>query len=95
LELEVEGVEPVQAGEAPAGTRAVDIAAVGALLVTLTSSAGAAAGVVDMVRGWLRRGSGGRTVELTIGDKTLKLSGASDEQQERLIQEFLRSVDGG
>ncbi len=94
LELEVEDVEPVQAGQAPAGTRAVDIAAVGALLVTLTSSAGAAARVVDMVRGWLRRGSGGRTVELTIGDKTLKLSGASDEQQERLIQEFLRSVDG-
>jgi hypothetical protein len=34
-------------------------------------------------------------VELAIGDKTLKLSGVTDEQQERLIQEFLRSVDTG
>ncbi len=94
LELAVDDVEPVHAGQAPAGTRAVDVAAVGALLVTLTSSAGAAAGVVDMVRGWLRRSSGARTVELSLGDKTLKLAGASDEQQERLIQEFLHAIGG-
>jgi hypothetical protein len=34
-------------------------------------------------------------VELTIGDKTLKLAGASDEQQDQLIREFLRSTGGG
>lgn len=94
LQLDVEDVEPVRAGPAPEGTRAIDVAAVGALLVTLTSSAAALTGVVNTVRGWLGQGSRGRTVELTIGDKTLKLAGASDEQQEQLVREFLRSTGG-
>lgn len=94
LQLEVDDVEPVREGPAPEGTRAFDVAAVGALLVTLTSSAAALGGVVDMVRGWLAQGSRGRSVELTIGDKTLKLAGATDEQQEQLIQEFLRTAGG-
>ncbi len=94
LQLDVDDVEQLHAGQAPTGTRAFDVAAVGALLVTLTSSATAVAGVIDTVRGWLVRGSSARTVELSIGDKTLKLSGASDEQQERLIREFVSSVSG-
>jgi hypothetical protein len=32
---------------------------------------------------------------LTIGDKTLKLTGASDEQQEQLVREFLRTTGAG
>ena len=95
LQLDVEDVEPVRTGPAPEGTRAIDVAAVGTLLVTLTSSAAALTGVVNTVRGWLAQGSQGRTVELTIGDKTLKLAGASDEQQDQLIREFLRSTGGG
>jgi len=94
LQLDVEDVEPVRAGPAPEGTRAIDVAAVGALLVTLTSSAAALTGVVNTIRGWLAQGSRGRTVELSIGDNTLKLAGASDEQQEQLIREFLRSTGG-
>jgi hypothetical protein len=95
LELNVDDVQRLRVGQAPAGTRALDVAAVGALLVSLSSSAGAVSRVVNLVRGWLKRGSPGRTVELPIGDKTLKLSEASTEQQERLIQQFLRSVDEG
>lgn len=95
LELDVNDVQRLRDGPAPAGARALDVAAVGALLVSLSSSAGALSRVVDVVRSWLRRGSPGQTVELSIGDKTLKLSGASTEQQERLIQQFLRSVDEG
>ncbi len=94
VQLEVDNVEPVRAGPAPEGTRALDVTAVGALLVTLTSSTAALAGVVDTMRKWLLQGSRGRTVELTIGDKTLKLAGASDEQQERLVSEFLRMTGG-
>jgi hypothetical protein len=95
LELDVDRVERVSAGAAPEGTRGLDVATIGALLVTLSSSANAVAGLVATVRGWLRHAPPGRTVELAIGDKTLKLSGATNEQQERLIQEFLRSVDTG
>lgn len=92
LQLEIDDVQPVRTGSAPEGTRALDVTTVGALLVSLTSSAAALAGVVDMVRGWLAQGSRGRTVELTIGDRTLKLTGASDEQQEQLVREFLRTT---
>jgi hypothetical protein len=95
LQLEIDDVEPVRTGPAPEGTRALDVTAVGALLVTLTSSAAALASVVDTVRGWLNQGSQGRSVELTIGDKTLKLTGASDEQQEQLVREFLRTTGAG
>jgi hypothetical protein len=95
LQLEIDDVEPMRTGPAPEGTRALDVTAVGALLVTLTSSAAALASVVDTVRGWLNQGSQGRSVELTIGDKTLKLTGASDEQQEQLVREFLRTTGAG
>ncbi|CAN5864087.1 hypothetical protein BH20ACT6_BH20ACT6_05350 [soil metagenome] len=94
LELDVEDVELPRGGTAPAGSRALDVAAVGALLVTLTSSARTVTSVVDTVRRWLARSPRGRTVELTIGDRSLRLEGASREQQERLVEQFLRSVDG-
>lgn len=42
------------------------------------------------VRTWLQRGQGGTSVKLTIGDRTLELSHATTEQQERLVEEFLR-----
>lgn len=92
LELDVDDVEHVGAGQAPAGARGFDVATVGALLVTLSSSTTAVVSLLTTVRGWLKYAPAGRTVELAIGDKTIKLSGATNEQQERLIREFLRSV---
>ena len=92
LELDVDDVERVAAGPAPAGTRGFDVATVGALLVTLSTSASAIGNLITIVRGWLRHAPAGRSVELAIGDKSIKLSGATNEQQERLIHEFLRSV---
>lgn len=89
LELDVDNVERLSAGDAPPGTRGLDVAALGALLVTCSTSASAITNLITTVRGWLRRAPAGRTVELTIRDRTLKLSNVSDEQQERLIQEFL------
>jgi len=61
-------------------------------MVTLTGSVDLVGRIVGSVRSWLARGSPERTVELSVGDKTLKLSAASPEQQERLVEEFLRSV---
>ena len=44
------------------------------------------------MRGWLQRGkTSGTSVKLTIGDRTLELSRATTQQQERLVEEFLRS----
>jgi hypothetical protein len=52
--------------------------------------------VVGAVREWLKRDpEPARTVKLTIGDRTIELSAASSEQQDRLITEFVRAVEPG
>lgn len=97
LSTDVYDVRFVRTGPAPDGTRGVDAIAVNQLLVTLPASLTAVATLVNAVRGWLSRSSDGRRVELTLGDKSLKLAKASSEEQQRLIEEFLHSAqpDGG
>ncbi len=90
LVLDVEDVSSVRRGPAPAGTRGLDVATVGELLVSVKLTGEILRAVVTTVRGWLARGGGGgRGVTLTIGDRTLQLNSASPEQQERLIEAFL------
>jgi hypothetical protein len=93
LELDVEDVSGVREGEAPLGSRAVDLAAVGALLVSMKDSIQLLGHLVAAVRSWLTRSSAERTVELTIGDKTLRITNASSDQQDRLIDEFIQAID--
>jgi hypothetical protein len=95
LELDVDDVRRPSGGEAPEGSRALELAAIGALLVTLKGSTEAISSVVTAIRGWLARGSSGRAVEVTIGDRTLKLTAATPEQQDRVVAEFLRTATAG
>lgn len=92
LSTDVDDVSFVRTGPRPDGSRGVDAAAINQLLVTLPASLAAIATLVNTVRAWLSRSSDGRTVELTLGDKSLKLANASPDDQQRLIQEFLQSV---
>lgn len=86
-------VSQFRAGAAPAGTRALDIAAIGALLVSVKLSTESVGAVVRTIRGWLGRAGGtGRSVTLTVGDRTLVLESATAEQQEQLVREFLHSL---
>src|SRR5215207_7362728 len=64
LSGDADDVARVSAGDAPPGARAVDLAAVGALLVTLQTSVAVLHRVITTVRGWLGRGSGERSAEL-------------------------------
>jgi len=54
LQLDVEDVTAVQAGEPPPGARVVGVTAVGNLLVTLGQSAEGLRSVVSAIRNWLR-----------------------------------------
>jgi len=92
LALDVQDVRAVSGGAAPPGTRGIDVAAVGALLVTLQSATSLVEKLVRTISGWLAPGPPGRSVEVSIGDKVLKLSGASAEDQRRLIDEFVQAV---
>ena len=96
LNLDVDDVEQVRDGEAPSGTRGLELAALGALLVTLNQSTDLVAHVVNTVREWLKRDpEPTRTVRLTLGDRTIELSAASSDQQDRLVAEFVRASSGG
>jgi len=90
LQLDVEDVKALPAGEPPPGARGFDVAAVGALLVTFGQSADGLRSVLSVISGWLRRGEGeGRTVRLELGGDALELTQASTADQERLIELFV------
>jgi hypothetical protein len=87
---EVDKVAPVSAGPAPAGTRAVDVTAIGAFLVTVKPSIELLSKVVGVVRGWLRR-SGEGTLKITVNGSTLELT-PTQEQQDELVRAFLKQA---
>ena len=91
LQLDVEDVKALPAGEPPSGARGFNAATVGALLIALGQSAQGLRSVVSVIRDWLRRDEGkGRTVRLELGGDALELSQASGADQERLIELFVR-----
>ena len=92
LGTDAQSVDRLRAGPAPAGTRGLDAATIGTLLVGVTSSTWAITQVVDTVRGWVGRASRDCAVQISVGDQTLRLAGAATEQQRQLVTEFLRSV---
>jgi hypothetical protein len=92
LDLDVEAVELPRAGEAPPGTRAVELAALGALVVTIAKSP-LLVPVVAAVRSWLA-GAPDRTIKLELDGDVLELSGLSSNEQRRLTDEWLRRHTG-
>jgi hypothetical protein len=88
LDLDVEAVEVPRAGEPPPGTRAVDLAALGALVVNVADSQLLAA-VLGAVRTWLA-GSPRRSIKLQLGGDVLELTGLPSKEQRRLTDEWLR-----
>jgi hypothetical protein len=88
-------VSRLAGGAPPAGTRAVDPAIVGALVVAATSSAASLAQVVDVVRRWRTRGPSGRAVEVAVGEHRLALTGASADEEAALVAAFLAAAGPG
>jgi hypothetical protein len=90
LQLDVDDVQRTTAGPAPDGARAVDVAAIGALVVSIGSTAVGLKDVVSVVRGWLSRGDGvRRTVKIQIDGDALELSEVSISEQDRLVNLFV------
>ena len=87
LDLDVEAVELVRAGGPPPGTRGVELAALGALVVTVGQSP-LFGPVLATVRSWLA-GSQQRSVKLELDGDILELTGLSSKEQQRLADEWL------
>ncbi len=93
LETDVKSVALARSGSAPKGAKVVDPIALGSLLVTLSASGGLLATTVGTIREWLSRRHGG-SVKLKMGDEEISLTGLSSEQQNRLIEEWIKRHGG-
>lgn len=93
LALDVESVSAPTLGPPPPGAKAVDVAAIGALIVTLRGSVDLVEKVVTTLRSWLARGRGEpRKVVMSVGGHSIELFSATAEQQQALVEEFLRTT---
>jgi hypothetical protein len=88
LDLDVDDVREVTGGDVPAGSKAVELVALGALIVRLVKSPKALLGVVRAISGWVDRG-GARSVKIQIGDDVLEVTGISSEDQHALIDDWI------
>jgi hypothetical protein len=86
---EVESVGPATSGDVPEGTRSSLAAVAGALVLSVRPSARQLLSVLGLIRQWLRRSPLQRTVKVTIDGDTLELTGASDELQSRVVDDWV------
>jgi hypothetical protein len=85
LDLDVDRVEPLTAGEAPEGAKGVELLALGGLVVQFALQPEVLTSIVDGVRSWLQRQSA-RSVKLTLDGDALEVTGVSSEEQDRLVE---------
>ena len=95
LETPVDSVAVPTIAEAPEGSRAVGIVAIGALIVKMAGSADTIEKVVGVVRSWFNRKPAARTLKITVGSDVLELSSATLEQQQQLIDAFVERASAG
>jgi hypothetical protein len=94
LELDVDAVEPATGGEPPAGSKSVELLAIGGLVVQFAMKSEILKSVVDATAAWLGR-QHGRSVKLTLDGDTLEVSGVSSDEQRRLVDLWVaRHADG-
>jgi hypothetical protein len=85
LELDVAGVDDLPAHDVPGDAKGVG--AVAGWLVVQLGAAGGARALLEIVRQWVTRTH--HDVEVTWGGDTLKVSGVSAAQQEKIIDAWL------
>ncbi|MFC8669021.1 hypothetical protein [Streptomyces sp. NPDC057199] len=88
-ELDLDSIDRVAQGPSPPGTRSTEAVQLGALLLGLGGSGALLPVLVALVQDWLNRRRSG-SVRMKIGEDEIELTGASDEVQQRVLQEFLR-----
>jgi len=88
LDLDVDSVDRPPPGEAPEGSRGIALA-LGALVVKFAAPK-LLEGLVAVIKGWAsRHGGGARSVKLTMDGDSLEVSGATSEEQDRLIESWI------
>ncbi|MDQ3756907.1 MAG: hypothetical protein M3394_03560 [Actinomycetota bacterium] len=88
-QLDVDDVAPAGAGAAPAGSKGLELVAIGSLVVKLVRSTKVLSEVVDVVRDWLNRNNA-KSVRLEIDGDVLEISNASAEERKALVDVWIR-----
>lgn len=88
---DVDTVSAATTGPAPDGTRGIDAAAIGALVVGVAPTLQALAKIVDVLRGFVSRprGAAQQTLKLTVNGEVLELTPTAAQQQ-ALVEAFLK-----
>lgn len=89
---EVDRVEQASAGPAPEGSKGLDVAAIGALVVGVAPGVQAVAKVIEVVRSWLaNRSPSTPPLQMSIGDKSITVV-ADKSQQDALVAAFVAAL---
>ena len=89
---EVNRVEQASAGPAPEGSKGLDVAAIGALVVGVAPGVQAVAKVIEVVRSWLaNRSPSTPPLQMSIGDKSITVV-ADKKQQDELVAAFVAAL---
>jgi hypothetical protein len=94
LLLNVDDVYRLREGPPPPGTRGVELVALGSLIVAVGKVAGALSSVVRALQAWVCH-KPERRVRLEVDGDVLELSGATAEQQQQLVSEWLARHHSG
>jgi hypothetical protein len=88
LQLDVMAVDRVSGGPAPDGAKGIELAQIGALIVSLGKATPVLGQVVEVIQAWAAR-SPNRTVKLTLDGDTLELNGVTESQQHLVIKDWM------
>jgi len=88
LQLDVASVDRLSTGPAPDGAKGVDLAAVGALIVSISKATPVLGQVVEILQAWAAR-EPNRTVKVTIDGDTLEINGVSQKDQHVVIKDWM------
>jgi hypothetical protein len=88
LQLDVLSVDRVSGGPAPEGAKGIELAEIGALIVSLGKATPVLGQIVEVIQAWAAR-SPNRTVKLTLDGDSLELNGVSESQQHLVIKDWM------
>jgi hypothetical protein len=89
---EVDRVDQASAGPAPKGSKGLDVAAIGALVVGVAPGLQAVTKVIEVVRSWLaNRSPSTPPLQMSIGDKSITVV-ADKQQQDALVAAFVAAL---
>jgi hypothetical protein len=90
LELDVESVTLCPGDAEVFGAKVADPVTIGAVIVAMSASGGVFTSLIGALHQWLSRSAKTLKISVTVEGDTIELDKASPEQQQRLVDAFIR-----